>query len=86
MIHSHCYIKDAKMTKNALPCGAIEEVKEIFDLIDKEYNSDYSRDFYTINLKGHGSIMMSKNPKQLTNIEMIGRTLPENMYIKKLMK
>lgn len=83
MIHSHCYIKGAPFTKNALPCGAIEEVNEILDLIKEYYDNDYFKDFYLINLKGHGSIMMSKNPEQLKNIEMEGRKLPENMYIKK---
>lgn len=82
MIHSHCYIKGATFTKNALPCGAIEEVQEILNLIKTNYNNDYSKDFYLINLKGHGSIMMSNNPEQLKNIELIGRKLPENMYQK----
>ena len=39
--------------------------------------------FYLINLIGHGSIMMSKHPNQLKNINIIGRKLPENMYVKK---
>ena len=30
--------------------------------------------------------MMSKNPEQLMNINMVGRKLPENMYVKKLIK
>lgn len=81
MIHSHCYIKGAPYTKDALPCGAIEEVTEILNLIG-EYYKDYQKDFYVINLKGHGSIMMSKHPEQLRNIEIVGRKLPENMYIK----
>lgn len=82
MIHSHCYIKGAPYTKEALPCGAIEEVSEILNLIDDYYKGDYHKDFYVINLKGHGSIMMSKDPEQLKNIEMVGRKLPENMYRK----
>ena len=86
MIHSHCYIKDAPYTNECLPCGAIEEVQEIENLINESYDNDYSRDFYLINLTGHGSIMMSKNPEQLKNIEMIGRNLPENMYLKKSTK
>lgn len=83
MIHSHCYIDGAPYTKNALPCGAIEEVQEIQNLIAESYNNDYTKDFYTINLIGHGSIMMSKTPERLKNIKMIGRKLPENMYNKK---
>lgn len=84
MIHSHCYIQNAPFTKEALPCGALEEVNEIRNLVEEEYNNDYSKDFYLINLKGHGSIMMSKNPDQLLDVNIVGRPLPENMYVKKL--
>ncbi len=86
MIHSHCYINGAPFTQKYLPCGAIEEVEEILELLEKEYDNDLKKDFYLINLVGHGSIMMSKNPEQLMNIDMVGRKLPENMYEKKLVR
>ena len=86
MIHSHCYIDGAPYTEKSLPCGAVEEVDEIKDLIKEYYDNDYNRNFYLINLLGHGSIMMSKNPEQLKNIQMVGRELPENMYYKKMIK
>jgi len=86
MIHSHCYIDGAPYTEKSLPCGAVEEVDEIKDLIKEYYDNDYNRNFYLINLLGHGSIMMSKNPEQLKNIQMVGRELPENMYSKKMIK
>lgn len=86
MIHSHCYIKDAPFTKQAIPCGAVEEVEEIRKLLKDYYDNDFNRDFYLINLIGHGSIMMSNNPEQLKNINMVGRKLPEDMYSKKLIK
>lgn len=86
MIHSHCYIEDAPFTEKALPCGAVEEVDEISKLLKDYYGNDFNRDFYLINLIGHGSIMMSNNPEQLKNINMVGRKLPENMYSKKLVK
>ena len=79
MIHSHCYIKNAPFTNLSLPCGALEEVKEILDLIKKYYDNDYNRDFYVINLKGHGSIVMGKDVECFYNIEMVGRNLPEKM-------
>lgn len=82
MIHSHCYIEGAPFTKTALPCGAIEEANEISDLIENYYDNDYYKDFYLINLTGHGSIMMSKYPEQLKNIDMVGRKLPEKMFVK----
>lgn len=80
MIHTHCYIKDASYTDVALPCGAIEEVDEIINAIKKNYDNDLNRDFYVINLKGHGSIMMSNEPKRLETVEIIGRHLPEVIY------
>ena len=78
MIHSHCYIEGAPYTKEALPCGAIEEVKEILELI-KQYYQDYNKDFYLVNLKGHGSIMMASVPKKLEKIKVKGRKIPEAM-------
>ena len=81
MIHSHCYIEGAPYTKEALPCGAIEEVKEILELI-KEYYKSYDKDFYLVNLKGHGSIMMSDEPKKLEKIKIKGRILPERIIRK----
>lgn len=86
MIHSHCYIDGAPYTEKALPCGAIEEVNEIAKLLETYYDNDYYRDFYLMNLIGHGSIMMSKNPEQLKNVAMVGRQLPENMYQRKLVR
>ena len=82
MIHSHCYIDGAPFTKKALPCGAVEEVEEILKVLKKHYQN-LNEDFYLINLLGHGSIMMSKNPNQLKNISIVRRNLPENMYRKK---
>ena len=86
MIHSHCYIDKAPYTEKALPCGAVEEINEIIKLIEKHYDNDYNRDFYLMNLIGHGSIILSKNPEQLKNINIIGRNLPEKMYPKTLIK
>ena len=86
MIHSHCYIEDAPFTKKALPCGAVEEVDEIRELLKDYYDDDFNKDFYLFNLIGHGSIMMSNDPGQLKHINMIGRKLPEDMYSKKLVK
>lgn len=86
MIHSHCYIKDAPYTNIALPCGAIEEIDEISSLISEYYDGDYNRDFYIINLLGHGSIMMSNSPEKLRDIEIVGRNLPENIEQKKYFK
>lgn len=74
MIHSHCYIEGAPVTDTCVPCGAIEEVDEIMKLI-----KDTEKDFYVINLKGHGSIMMSSDIEKLKNIKIIGRKIPEQI-------
>ena len=79
-------LKDAPFTETALPCGAIEEVDKIKKLLKEYYDNDFNRDFYLINLIGHGSIMMSKNEKQLEDIEIVGRKIPEYMHQKKLVK
>ncbi len=77
MIHSHCYIENAPFTTKAYPCGAVEEVDEIKEIINEYYDNDFNKDFYLINLIGHGSLMMSNNPEKLRNISIIGRELPE---------
>ena len=77
MIHSHCYIENAPYTDVVLPCGALEEVDEIKNVIKKYYDNDYNKDFYVVNLLGHGSIMMSNKASQLKKIRMVGRKLPE---------
>ena len=86
MIHSHCYINNAPFTEVALPCGSLEEVDEILKTIKKYYNNDLNRNFYLINLLGHGSIMMSSDVSKLNNIDIVGRNIPEEFYPKKLIK
>ena len=80
MIHAHCYIKDAKFTKKVLPCGAVEESDEIFEFVRDNYDNDFERDFYVVNLLGHGSLMMSSDIDKLKNIEIVSRNFPEKMY------
>ena len=77
MIHSHCYIKNAMFTDRIVPCGAIEEVDEIERAVKKFYNGNFERVAYVLNLRGHGSIMMSKDPELLKDINIVGRQLPE---------
>lgn len=66
MIHTHCYVKDAPFTSHAVPCGAIEEVYEILNCIGSHYGR--RRDFYAINLRGHGSIIMGRKIKDIKNL------------------
>ena len=79
MIHSHVYIKDAKFTNKIIPCGSLEEIKEIVDL----YKNDLLENFYAINLKGHGSIVMSNNTEKLKKIKYVTRNFPEIQFKQK---
>jgi len=76
MIHSHCYIENAPFTTKSVPCGAIEEVEEVLEALNKHYGS-LKENRYTINLLGHGSIVFGNSVDDLKNIHYIKRNLPE---------
>ena len=78
MIHAHVYIKNAPFTVHNIPCGGIEEVMEIMDVI----GIDMNKDFYAINLVGHGCIVMAKNVSQLKNLDYVARKMPEKIVEK----
>jgi ribulose-5-phosphate 4-epimerase/fuculose-1-phosphate aldolase len=77
MLHAHCYVDtrgilgtEMKFTSEPIPCGAIEEVSEIYNLIPKlitdvpgtvdMYNRNAPR-LLAINLAGHGCILIAKD-------------------------
>jgi ribulose-5-phosphate 4-epimerase/fuculose-1-phosphate aldolase len=72
MIHAHVYIDGAPFTNCMVPCGGLEEVEEVMSVIDDE-----SKDFYAINLIGHGCIVMANRVEQLVDLPYVGRVLPE---------
>ena len=76
MIHAHVYINDAPYTSYPIPCGAIEEVDEILNAINKEFGS-LNGTKYHINLLGHGSIIMGETIDDLKDVNYYGRSLPE---------
>lgn len=93
ILHGHCYISDdahcnksdtkqqmPRMTAHAVPCGAVEEAQEILTAIDRYYPSR-NGEFYAINLKGHGCLlMMSENTLgQAEDIHYSARPMPEAM-------
>lgn len=83
ILHSHCYIKNAPFTKQAIPCGAVEEFDEIMSLIHKQ-GLDNHRNMYVINLIGHGSIIMWNSMRQFheniePTLEYYCRKMPEYM-------
>ena len=76
MIHSHCYVKDAPFTKHIIPCGALQEVLEILNVLPKD-NELKNLKYFAINLKGHGSTVMANTSEQLRNIPYYARPIPE---------
>jgi hypothetical protein len=72
MLHSHVYVKDAPFTQSVIPCGAVEEAQEIFDIYPERSAVNFA-----VNLLGHGSIVICDNVDYLKDIEYIGRPAPE---------
>lgn len=78
ILHGHCYIENAPMTSMAIPCGAIEEVDETIKCIKQNYNT-LNNNFYVINLKGHGCLIMANTDTldKMREVKFIVRTIPE---------
>ena len=68
ILHSHTYIEGAPFTDNIYPCGAAEELGEI-----TEKFKDAGADKILINLRGHGSVAMVSNWRELKNIPYVAR-------------
>ena len=80
ILHGHVYVKDAIITDKAIPCGAVEEVDAVLTAIKHKY-SVYDNDFYVINLKGHGCLIMANADTldRMSTVEFYTRPLPEIM-------
>lgn len=79
MIHTHAYIPGAPTTNYAIPCGAVEEVEEVLNLINLVYKSrNLTR--YSLNLLGHGSIIMADTVEGLEGYQFDARPELEKMY------
>lgn len=72
MLHSHTYIEDAPFTERIIPCGALEEAEEIIKIFPNSEGPSFS-----VNLRGHGSLVLADDVKQLKNIKYIARDVPE---------
>jgi hypothetical protein len=72
IIHTHSYVKDVPFTKEIIPCGSIEEFDEIKSMFPNKESCNFS-----VNLKGHGSIMFSDNVDYFETLDIITRQLPE---------
>lgn len=96
MIHAHCYADLADLpisldklqlhTLKAVPCGALEEVGEIYHIIPggslTQFNNVAPR-LLAINLKGHGCILIAKDVDVLLELKkyknncFVQRPIPE---------
>lgn len=72
ILHSHVYVKDAIMTEEFVPCGGLEEADEIIKTIPDENAINFS-----INLIGHGSLIIADNLKYFESQTFYDRTYPE---------
>jgi hypothetical protein len=99
MLHAHCYVDTTGIpgtmmlrTKSPVPCGALEEVHEIFNVIPKLitdpegtvrlFNKNAPR-LLAINLVGHGCILIAKDTDILKELQkhkdncFVARQMPE---------
>lgn len=77
MIHSHVYEKNAPFTSRMIPCGGLEEIQEVLDVIS---NNDFrGRPHFAVNLKGHGSIIFMNDPRNFDQFKFKARPVPETM-------
>lgn len=72
MIHGHVYIEGAPMTEHKIPCGALEEVADIIRLYPNSTSTNFS-----VNLKGHGCIMLADNVNYFRQQKFVARPFPE---------
>lgn len=77
MIHSHVYERHAPYTSRMIPCGGLEEVKEVLDVISN--NDLRGRPHFAVNLKGHGSIVFMNDPRNFDQFEFKARPTLETM-------
>jgi len=76
ILHSHTYIKDAIITEDVIPCGAIEEFHHIVHLVP-----DQGIENFYINLRGHGSLVLAKDLNFMRSVPYISRPSPEEQKI-----
>ena len=73
MIHGHVYVKNAPITVNKIPCGALEEFDEIVALSPDVWSTNFA-----VNLRGHGCLVLAGELSFLESIELQGRPFPED--------
>lgn len=68
MLHAHVYVEGAPETASIVPCGAVEEFDEIVALYPDRNQADFA-----VNLRGHGSLVLTSSIEGMKNIPYIRR-------------
>lgn len=79
IVHSHCYAEGGYFTQTPVPCGALDEIDEVLEVIQKYYNGDMTLNYYKINLKGHGCLIFGNSLDDMRQTYYITRHLPETL-------
>lgn len=80
IVHSHCYAENAPFTSIPVPCGALDEIDEVLKVIQKDYNNDFTKNYYKINLIGHGCLIFGNTLQDMRQTKYITRHLPETLH------
>lgn len=74
IIHGHTYIPGCIYTAKHVPCGCIEEFQEITQLVPDQGSYNFS-----INLVGHGCIILANDLDYIAGLPMVARDFPEDL-------
>ncbi len=72
LLHGHVYIYNAPHTTQLIPCGALEEAREILNIVPAATTR------FSLNLAGHGCIIGSDRPEGLKGHLFVPRPTPED--------
>lgn len=70
MIHGHVRVKGAPETSEVVPCGAINETREIAIFMNPSKNPNFA-----INLRGHGCLVMAETLDYFDEVAYVGRSI-----------
>jgi hypothetical protein len=76
ILHGHVYLDGEKVTNSPIPCGALEEVDEIFHAMPS-----FNCRSFLLNLRGHGFIACVDKIEGLRGLKFIARPMPECQQI-----
>jgi len=80
MLHSHAYLLNVPFTKDVVPCGDLREANQISYIIKQP---EKVRRF-SVNLRGHGSIVAADDISAFANLPYTPRIAPEIQNVRPL--